>query len=173
MSPPPQIGFSTSLQMESNQPYSPLSNESPKTPTAPPLSPQVQPPHVPLIGQFSNQSVTSNDSVKVNSWLRTYLIMNYIKLTFRVNPHSVRLILTDCVLRLEVKARKDHGTKTQLFHKHPARPDTKNRIRWCFWKILWKRVRKCFHLWRRLIYNRYHLLAVQLRIIFFTLIIGK
>lgn len=66
MSPPPQIGFSTSLQIESNQPYSPLSNESPKTPTAPPLSPQVQPPHVPLIGQFSNQSVTSNDSLKVS-----------------------------------------------------------------------------------------------------------
>jgi len=96
--------------------------------------------------------------------------MYYIKLTFRVNPHSERLILIDCVLRLEVKARKDHGTRIRRFHKHPVHPDTKNRIRWCFWKILWKRVRKCFHLWRRLTYILYHLLAVRLPIIFSTLI---
>ncbi|XP_066154738.1 protein unc-80 homolog isoform X3 [Euwallacea fornicatus] len=70
MSPPAQQPtsaqvFSSSLQTESNTPYSPLPNESPKSPTAPPLSPQVPTSHVPLIGQFSNQSTTSTDSQKL------------------------------------------------------------------------------------------------------------
>ncbi|ENN71242.1 hypothetical protein YQE_12169, partial [Dendroctonus ponderosae] len=63
---PAQV-FSSSLHSESNTPYSPLYTESSKPPSVP-QSPLVQTPgmpsHVPLIGQFSNQSTTSHDSQK-------------------------------------------------------------------------------------------------------------
>ncbi|ERL86707.1 hypothetical protein D910_04113, partial [Dendroctonus ponderosae] len=65
---PAQV-FSSSLHSESNTPYSPLYTESSKPPSVP-QSPLVQTPgmpsHVPLIGQFSNQSTTSHDSQKMS-----------------------------------------------------------------------------------------------------------